>query len=200
MIDQLALANIHLNHIDLGGGMGIRYENEPAFPLVELAQWLKPKLDQRQLQLILEPGRSIVANTGLLITQVLYTKSGEDKHFCVVDAAMNDLIRPSLYSAWQRIETVEPPAEGTEAIVYDVVGPICETGDFLGKDRLLQTQAGHHLAVLDAGAYGFVMRSNYNSRPRAAEILIEAGEARLIRPRESMSALMSDELNCLRSK
>jgi len=199
MVDQLAKTGLQLQHVDLGGGMGIRYQNEPAFPLVELARWLKPRLDERQLELILEPGRSIVADSGLLITEVLYIKSSEDKHFCVVDAAMNDLIRPSLYSAWQKIESIEPAGTDTEARHYDVVGPICETGDFLAKDRLLNTAAGQHLAILDAGAYGFVMSSNYNSRPRAAEILIEAGKARVIRPRESLSDLVKDELGCLTS-
>jgi diaminopimelate decarboxylase len=199
MVDQLADSGLHLQHVDLGGGMGIRYQDEPAFPLDDLARWLKPKLDERQLELILEPGRSIVADSGLLITEVLYIKSSEDKHFCVVDAAMNDLIRPSLYNAWQQIESIEPACTDIEARRYDVVGPICETGDFLAKDRLLHTEAGQRLAVLDAGAYGFVMSSNYNSRPRAAEILIEAGQARLIRPRESLSALVKDELGCLTS-
>jgi diaminopimelate decarboxylase len=199
MVDQLADSGLHLQHVDLGGGMGIRYQDEPAFPLDDLARWLKPKLDERQLELILEPGRSIVADSGLLITEVLYIKSSEDKHFCVVDAAMNDLIRPSLYNAWQQIESIEPACTDIEARRYDVVGPICETGDFLAKDRLLHTEAGQRLAVLDAGAYGFVMSSNYNSRPRAAEILIEAGQARVIRPRESLSALVKDELGCLTS-
>jgi diaminopimelate decarboxylase len=184
MVDQLAKTGLQLQHVDLGGGMGIRYQNEPAFPLAELARWLKPRLDERQLELVLEPGRSIVADSGLLITEVLYIKSSEDKHF---------------YNAWQKIESIEPAGNDTDALHYDVVGPICETGDFLAKDRLLNTAAGQHLAVLDAGAYGFVMSSNYNSRPRAAEILIEAGKARVIRPRESLSALVKDELGCLTS-
>ena len=199
LTDTLSGDGIALSHIDLGGGIGIQYQEEELIDLQALAQWLKPLLDHRALQLILEPGRSIVADAGLLLTRVLHTKVAERKHFCVVDAAMNDLLRPSLYGAWQRIETVEPIKPGAPEIRYDVVGPICETGDFLGKDRPLVTEPGHHLAILDAGAYGFGMGSNYNTRPRGCEVLIEEGTARVIRRRESLDDLLAHELDGLKS-
>ena len=199
LTDTLRDDGIQLRHIDLGGGIGIQYQEEELIDLQALAQWLKPLLDQRALQLILEPGRSIVADAGLLLTRVLHTKVAERKHFCVVDAAMNDLLRPSLYGAWQRIEAVEPNKPDAPEIRYDVVGPICETGDFLGKDRPLVTESGHHLAILDAGAYGFGMGSNYNTRPRGCEVLIEEGTARVIRRRESLDDLLAHELDGLKS-
>ena len=198
LIDELKEDGISLHHLDIGGGLGVPYDTE-APSVKEYVSALAERLTDRDLELLLEPGRSIVADAGLLLTRVLHTKVAERKHFCVVDAAMNDLLRPSLYGAWQRIETVEPNKPGTPEILYDVVGPICEAGDFLGKDRPLATEPGHHLAILDAGAYGFGMGSNYNTRPRACEVLIEEGTARVIRRRESLDDLLAHELDVLKS-
>ena len=141
--------------------------------------------------LIFEPGRAIAANAGIFVTQVLYLKGNSDKHFALVDGAMNDLIRPSLYSAWQKIIPVVP-RQG-ENLNYDIVGPVCETGDFLGKDRALCLQSGDYLAVRSSGAYGFTMSSNYNSRPRSAEVMVDGEQAHLIRKRETLSQLWQGE-------
>jgi len=151
-----------------------------------------PKLEGRNLKLVLEPGRSIAANAGLFVTQVEFLKSNSEKNFAIVDAGMNDMIRPSLYSAWQKIIEVQPRTN-TEAKTYDVVGPVCETGDFLGKDRTLAIQPGDLLAVCSAGAYGFVMASNYNTRNRPAEIMVDGDKAHLIRRRETISDQLSLE-------
>ena len=146
----------------------------------------------REFEILVEPGRSIVGNAGLLLTQVNYLKHSEHKNFAIVDAAMNDLIRPSLYSAWQDIVAVQTPS-GLESRTYDVVGPVCETGDFLGRDRDLAIAEGDLLAVMSAGAYGFCMSSNYNSRPRAAEVLVDGANAHLVRERETTAALFAGE-------
>ena len=185
LIDRLAADGIHIHHLDVGGGLGVNYSDEnPPHP-EQYAAALKAKLAGRDLQLIFEPGRAIVANAGVLLTQVEYLKEGEDRHFAIVDAAMNDLIRPSLYGAWMNIipadRSLERPLRR-----YDVVGPVCETGDFLGKDRELGVAQGDLLVVRSAGAYGFAMASNYNTRPRAAEVLVDGDQAHLIREREPL--------------
>ena len=188
LIDRLAAEGIHIHHLDVGGGLGVNYSDEnPPHP-EQYAAALKAKLADRDLQLIFEPGRAIVANAGVLLTRVEYLKEGEDRHFAIVDAAMNDLIRPSLYGAWMNIipadRSLERPARR-----YDVVGPVCETGDFLGKDRELGLAPGDLLVVRSAGAYGFAMSSNYNTRPRAAEVLVDGADAHLVRQREPLAEL-----------
>ncbi|GAA4878626.1 diaminopimelate decarboxylase [Ferrimonas pelagia] len=191
LIDRLAAQGITLSHLDVGGGLGVNYDDEkPPLP-AEYAAALRERLGDRSLALILEPGRAIMANAGVLITQVEFLKRGEDRDFAIVDAAMNDLLRPALYSAWQNIIPVSP-REGT-ARRYDVVGPVCETGDFLGKDRALVLSPGDLLAVRSAGAYGFTMSSNYNSRPRAAEVLVDGDEVHLVRARETVEQLWQGE-------
>lgn len=192
LIDELATDGIVIKHLDLGGGLGVRYrDEEPPEPDAYMRQVLSA-LGERQLQLVLEPGRSIVANAGVLLTRVEYLKLSEHKNFCVIDAAMNDLIRPALYEAWMDIQ---PTAQtSTEpARNYDVVGPVCETGDFLGKDRELKVAAGDLLAVFSAGAYGFSMSSNYNSRTRAAEVMVDGDHFYLVRARETIADLMRGE-------
>lgn len=188
LIDRLAAEGIHVHHLDVGGGLGVNYSDEnPPHP-EQYAAALKAKLADRDLQLIFEPGRAIVANAGVLLTRVEYLKEGEDRHFAIVDAAMNDLIRPSLYGAWMNIipadRSLERPARR-----YDVVGPVCETGDFLGKDRQLGLAPDDLLVVRSAGAYGFAMSSNYNTRPRAAEVLVDGADAHLVRQREPLAEL-----------
>lgn len=192
LVDRLQESGICLHHIDLGGGLGVRYnEEEPPLPS-DYAEALLPRLEGRELELIIEPGRAIAANAGLLLTRVEYLKHTPHRNFAIVDAAMNDLLRPALYSAWQKIEAVEP-RQNTEAQRYDVVGPVCETGDWLGKDRDLAIEAGDLLAVHSAGAYGFTMSSNYNSRPRAVEIMVDGDQAHVVRERESVESLYSGE-------
>ncbi|MDP2548599.1 MULTISPECIES: diaminopimelate decarboxylase [unclassified Oceanobacter] len=192
LIDELADLGITIQHLDLGGGLGVCYRDEqPASPATYVAA-VKERLAGRSLKLIFEPGRSICANAGVFLTRVEYLKLNEHKNFAIIDGAMNDLIRPSLYSAWQDIK---PVAETSSAIErrYDLVGPVCETGDFLGKDRDLALQQGDLLAVMSAGAYGFVMASNYNSRGRPAEIMVDDEQAYLIRRRETIEQLFEDE-------
>lgn len=185
-------AGISVRYLDLGGGLGITYaEEEPPHPS-EFGRALSQALQDLKLTLILEPGRVIAGNAGILVTRVLFAKDTERKHFVVVDAAMNDLIRPALYDAHHRISEVAP--QGRSERVVDVVGPICETGDFLARDRTLPAvQAGELLAVFSAGAYGFVMASQYNSRCRAAEVLVDGDQARCIRKRESYQDLVALE-------
>ncbi len=188
LIDRLAAEGIHIHHLDVGGGLGVNYSDEnPPHP-EQYAAALKAKLVGRNLQLIFEPGRAIIANAGVLLTRVEYLKEGEERHFALVDAAMNDLIRPSLYGAWMNIipadKSLQRPARR-----YDVVGPVCETGDFLGKDRELSLAQGDLLVVRSAGAYGFSMSSNYNARPRAAEVLVDGDTAHLVRQREPLADL-----------
>ncbi|CAI8339085.1 MAG: Diaminopimelate decarboxylase [Halieaceae bacterium] len=189
---ELQSAGIELRHIDIGGGLGIRYCDEQIPSTGELITAVREHLDDLSLELMIEPGRSIVGNAGALITRVQVIKTGETKNFAVVDAAMNDLLRPALYSAWQDI--VEVDAGKDDAALYDVVGPVCETGDFLGKDRELSIDEGDLLAILGAGAYGFAMSSNYNTRPRAAEVLIDKNEAHVIRSRERVKDLWINEV------
>jgi len=192
LIDTLKSEGIHLHHIDLGGGLGIYYHEGQTEPMV--ADYLRPLLDRlsgRGLRVLLEPGRRLVGNAGVLLTKVEYLKHGEDKHFAIVDAAMNDLARPALYEAWHDIVAVKPHAG--DALTYDIVGPVCETGDFLGQARPLALQQGDLLAVLSAGAYGMVMSSNYNTRPRAAEVLIDGDKTHLVRARETVESLYAGE-------
>jgi diaminopimelate decarboxylase len=192
LIDKLALNGIKIKYLDIGGGLGIPYSNEkPPLPK-DLAKKLLPLLKGKNLTLIIEPGRSIIGNAGVLLTKVLYLKQGFEKEFIVVDAGMNDLIRPSLYNAYHQILPVVK-TKRTMTFV-DVVGPICETGDFLGKDRELQrVSEGEYLAVMSAGAYGFSMSSNYNSRPRPAEVMVKGNKHYLIRERETYHTLIAEE-------
>ncbi|HEY5790982.1 MAG TPA: diaminopimelate decarboxylase [Gammaproteobacteria bacterium] len=191
LVDRLAGAGIRLEHLDLGGGLGIRYRDEvPPEPAAYVAA-LRPLLAGRELELLLEPGRAIVGNAGVLLTRVEYLKEAPERAFAIVDAAMNDLIRPALYQAWMAIEPVLPRAAAPR--LYDVVGPVCETGDFLGKERELALQPGDLLAVRGAGAYGFAMSSNYNTRPRAAEVLVDGQRTHLARARETLDDLMRGE-------
>ena len=194
LIAALKSHGITLDHIDLGGGLGVPYQDEePPHPSEYLSQ-VKARLAGTGLTLVLEPGRSIAANAGVMLTRVNLLKENHGKHFAVVDGAMNDLIRPSLYSAWQRIIPVmQAPSPHAVQAQYDVVGPVCESGDFLGKDRDLSLAPGDLLAVRSAGAYSFVMSSNYNTRPRAAEILVDGEQAHLVRRRETYADLLAHE-------
>ena len=182
-IDQLEAQGIHIDHLDIGGGLGVCYRDEQPPAPAEYVAALLQKLGDRNLKVVMEPGRAIAANAGIMLTEVQLLKSTEIKNFVVVDAAMNDMIRPSLYSAWQDIIPVQPAAGTAE--LCDVVGPVCETGDFLGKDRELNVKAGDLLAVCSAGAYGFVMSSNYNTRNRAPEIMVDDDQFHIIRRRET---------------
>jgi diaminopimelate decarboxylase len=191
LVDTLASEEIVLHHIDLGGGVGIRYRDETPPDLAAYGRVLAQKFAGRREKLLLEPGRSLVGNAGLLLARVEVLKHGEDRNFAIVDAAMNDLMRPALYEAWHDIVAVRP--RETPARRYDIVGPICETGDFLGFARDLAIDEGDLLALLSAGAYGMSMASNYNSRPRAAEVLVDKNEFHLIRERETMTSLIAGE-------
>jgi len=195
LVDRLAAAGIALEHIDLGGGMGIQYRaDEPAPAAADYLSPMLAKLAGRREKLVFEPGRSLVGNAGLLLTRVDVLKPGEEKHFAVVDAAMNDLMRPALYDAWHDIVKVGAgdTATGTP-MSYEIVGPICESGDFLGHDRELALNEGDLLAILSAGAYGMAMASNYNSRPRAAEVMVDGDSMHLIRRRENVAELFALE-------
>ncbi|MEW5966331.1 MAG: diaminopimelate decarboxylase [Pseudomonadota bacterium] len=191
LVDALAAEGIALHHIDLGGGVGIRYRDETPPDLAAYGRVLARKFAGRKETLLLEPGRSLVGNAGLLLTRVEYLKPGEDKNFAIVDAAMNDLMRPALYEAYHDIVAVDEKNAPTKR--YDIVGPICETGDFIGFARDLAIGEGDLLAILSAGAYGMSMASNYNSRPRAAEILVDKNEINLVRERESVDGMMAGE-------
>jgi len=185
LVDQLAAECIQLKHLDLGGGLGVSYRDETPPHPSEYATAIVKKLANRELTLIFEPGRSIVANAGILVTSVILLKSNQEKNFAVVDAAMNDLLRPSLYGAWQQIIPVKIHDGVTHS--YDIVGPICETGDFLGKDRELCLAPTDLLAIRSAGAYGFSMSSNYNSRNRAAEVMVNDDKFHVVRKRETIA-------------
>ncbi|SIS42958.1 diaminopimelate decarboxylase [Neptunomonas antarctica] len=193
LVDELATQGIHIHHLDLGGGLGVRYTDETPPTAHSYIEAVLEKLGDRPLGLIFEPGRSIVANAGALLTRVEFLKCTEFKNFAIIDGAMNDLIRPALYSAYQEIIPVELREEG-ESKAYDLVGPVCETGDFLGKNRELNLAAGDLLAVCSAGAYGFVMSSNYNTRPRAAEVMIDDNAMFEVRARETLKDLMRGEV------
>ncbi len=189
---HLADNGIVIHHLDLGGGLGITYTDETPPEVASYIQALLEKLNDTSVEVIIEPGRAIAGNAGILVTEVEYLKPTDHKNFAIIDAAMNDLIRPALYQAYQRIEPVNLHNEGSKA-KWDIVGPVCETGDFLGKDRELNLQAGDLLAVMSAGAYGFTMASNYNTRPRAAEVMVQDDQVWEIRPRETYEDLMGSE-------
>lgn len=192
LIDELKDLGIELQHLDIGGGLGITYQDETPPSPSEYVDVITETMHGHDLEIIMEPGRSIVGNAGVLITEVQYLNATPYHNFAVVDAAMNDLIRPALYSGWHDIKRVEE-ATNAEEVNYDVVGPVCETGDFLGKDRLLRLEHGDLLAVCSAGAYGFTMASNYNSRPRVAEIMVDGEQIHEIRRRETVDELMNGE-------
>lgn len=189
---KLANEGIYLHHIDMGGGLGINYQDEDLAPSpAQYVNAIIQAIGQPDIEILVEPGRAIVGNNGVLVTKVEYLKENEGKHFAIVDAAMNDLIRPSLYGAWQEIcevQTTDTPKQ-----LIDIVGPVCETGDFLGKQRQLAIEEGDYLAILSAGAYGFVMSSNYNSRPRAAEVMVDDDSYHIVRKRETLDDIMSGE-------
>ncbi len=190
LLDALAASGIELNHIDIGGGFGVTYQDETPFEPRELATAAKARLEGRPQTLVLEPGRFLTANSGVLLTRVEYLKPGrnEGQHsFAVVDAAMNDLLRPALYQSWHRVEPVLPPDEGALTACWDIVGPICESGDFLAKQRTLALAPGDLLAVASAGAYGMAQSSNYNARGRPAEVLVEGERFRVVRRREHIN-------------
>ncbi|MNS44742.1 Diaminopimelate decarboxylase [compost metagenome] len=191
LVDRLAECGIHLRHLDLGGGVGVRYRDEEPPLVADYIKAIRERVGDRDLALVFEPGRYIVANAGVLLTRVEYLKHTEHKDFAIIDAAMNDLIRPALYQAWMGVSAVKPRAG--EGRAYDLVGPICETGDFLGKDRVLNLAEGDLLAVQSAGAYGFVMSSNYNTRGRCAEILVDGDQAFEVRRRETVAELYAGE-------
>lgn len=183
---------IKINHLDIGGGLGIRYTNEQPPEIAEYISALLNKLNDPTLEILVEPGRAIIGNAGVLLTEVEYLKPTAHKNFAIIDAAMNDLIRPALYQSFQTILPVTPRDDGEEAS-WDLVGPVCETGDFLGKNRSLNLKAGDFLAVMSSGAYGFSMSSNYNTRPRAAEVLVDGDKDYLVRPRETYNELFGNE-------
>lgn len=203
LVDELQEHGINLSHIDLGGGFGVTYENEPPFDIQGWGQKISQTLGPRNLHLSIEPGRFLTANAGVLLTRVEYLKStdeaehsaatSDDRNFAVVDAAMNDLLRPSLYQSWHG---VLPVAEGTggPAKCWDIVGPVCESGDWLAKDRMLSLQEGDLLAILSTGAYGFTLSSNYNTRSRAAEVLVSGDSFRVVRRRETLQDQFSTEI------
>ena len=191
LIDRLAARDIHIRHLDLGGGLGVQYRDEQPPLAGDYIAAVRERIAGRSLALVFEPGRSIVANAGVLLTRVEYLKHTEHKDFAIVDAAMNDLIRPALYQAWMDVVAVQP--RDTVARPYDIVGPICETGDFLAKGRELALEEGDLLAIRSAGAYGFVMSSNYNTRGRAAEVLVDGAQSFEVRRRESVQELFAGE-------
>ncbi len=191
LVDRLATERINLSHLDLGGGLGIRYRDEAPPPVSDYIQALMTALGDRKHKVLFEPGRSLIGNTGILLARVEYLKHGTHRNFAVIDAAMNDLMRPALYDAWHDIQPVQPRSASSRR--YEVVGPVCESGDFLGHDRDLSLAEGDLIAIMSAGAYGMSMASNYNTRPRAAEVMVSGGEMHLIRERESISQLMSAE-------
>jgi diaminopimelate decarboxylase len=192
LVRRLEAGGLRIRHLDLGGGLGIRYRDEtPPLPAEQAAALLE-KLRDLPYEIVIEPGRAIVGNAGILVTRVELLKHSEHKHFAVVDAAMNDMLRPALYSAYLAIIPVVERGGG-ETRCYDVVGPVCETADFLGKQRDLNLQPGDWLAVRSAGAYGMVMSSNYNTRPRAAEVMVDGERMSLVRRRETLAELFAGE-------
>jgi diaminopimelate decarboxylase len=191
LVDALAREAIALHHLDLGGGLGIRYRDEAPPPVAEYLGALLGRVGDRKLRILLEPGRALVGNAGVLLTRVEHLKPGAEHSFAIVDAAMNDLLRPALYDAWHEIVPVAPRPGPTRR--YDVVGPVCETGDFLGRARDLAVEEGDLLAILSAGAYGMSMSSNYNTRPRAAEVMVDGAAMHLVRAREDVAGLFALE-------
>ena len=192
LVDKLKKAGVTIRHLDIGGGLGIRYNNESPPNPSDYSKVLSDRLLGLDYELLMEPGRAIVGNAGILVTRVEYLKSNTVKNFAIVDAAMNDLIRPALYQAWQAILPVNQ-SDAVPTRTYDVVGPVCETGDFLGKERVLSISAGDLLAVRSSGAYGFCMSSNYNSRPRPPEIMVDGDSMTLVRRRETVTELFDTE-------
>ncbi|MEE9425496.1 MAG: diaminopimelate decarboxylase [Methylococcales bacterium] len=192
LVDRLQQSGINLHHLDLGGGLGIRYDDEQPPTPDQHAQAILSCLAGTEYEILLEPGRAIAGNAGILVTKVEYLKQTPEHRFAIVDAAMNDLLRPSLYSAWHDIVAVNQDNK-TSTQVYDIVGPVCETGDFLGKQRTLAIAEHDLLAIRSAGAYGFTMSSNYNSRPRSAEVMVDGDQVYLIRERETISSLWDGE-------
>jgi len=193
LVDRLQAAGIALRHIDVGGGIGIRYKDEATQSIGAFVRGALSALGSRKQQVIFDPGRSIVGNAGVLLTRVEYVKLGEARNFMVVDAAMNDLIRAPLYGAWHEVRTVKQTEAGAGQAVYDVVGPVCESADFLAKERRLAAREGDLLAIMSAGAYGMAMSSNYTSRPRSAEVLVDGTATHLVRRRESTGELFAAE-------
>jgi len=191
LIDELGTHGITLEHLDLGGGLGVVYQDEQPPAIADYIAEVIKELGDRPLKLVFEPGRSIVANAGVLLTQVDYLKPSAHKNFAIIDAAMNDNIRPSLYQAWQNVLPLQNKAGETK--LWNLVGPVCETGDFMAKDRELAIESGDFLAIMSAGAYGFTMSSNYNTRPRAAEVLVDGKQSHLIRRRETIAELFAGE-------
>lgn len=191
LVDRLAEHGISISHLDLGGGLGVRYQDEQPPCAGEYMAAVRARVAGRDLALVFEPGRYIVANAGVLLTQVEYLKHTEHKDFAIVDAAMNDMLRPALYQAWMDVQAVKPRSGATHC--YDIVGPVCETGDFLAKERDMTLAEGDLLALCSAGAYGFVMSSNYNSRGRAAEVVVDGEQAHLVRRRETIEELFAHE-------
>lgn len=192
LLDELAAQGIQIKHLDLGGGLGVRYRDEVPPSTADYIAAIRQRLGDRAVKLMFEPGRSIAANAGVLLTKVEFLKLNPHKNFAIIDAAMNDMLRPSLYQAWMDLLPVSPRSDG-EARLYDVVGPVCETGDFLAKDRELRIESGDLLALASSGAYGFTMSSNYNSRGRAAEVMVDGDQHYLIRARETVADLMRGE-------
>ncbi len=191
LVDALERDGIAIRHLDLGGGLGIRYRDETPPPVAEYAGALILALGNRPQKLLFEPGRLLTGNAGVLLSTVLYLKQGEGRNFAIIDAAMNDLMRPALYEAWHDVLPLRGAPAGGES--YDIVGPVCESGDFLARDRRLSVSAGDLIAIASAGAYGMSMSSNYNSRPRAAEIMVDGDRAFPIRDRETVAMLMANE-------
>ncbi len=191
LVDALAREGITISHIDLGGGLGIRYQDETPPAVVDYAQALLKVLADRSQKLLFEPGRLLTGNAGVLLSTVLYLKPGADKNFAIVDAAMNDLMRPALYEAWHDVLPLHAAAAGGKS--YDIVGPVCESGDFLARDRQLSVNPGDLIAIASAGAYGMSMSSNYNTRPRAAEVMVDGNRVHLIRDRETVAMLLATE-------
>ncbi|PKM11634.1 MAG: diaminopimelate decarboxylase [Gammaproteobacteria bacterium HGW-Gammaproteobacteria-3] len=192
LVARLRAEGIDLHHLDLGGGLGICYRDEQPPEPATYIQALLDRLGEQKFEILLEPGRAIMGNAGLLVTRVEYLKTTPDKNFAIVDAAMNDLVRPALYGAWQNIIPVQADSNSVSKI-WDIVGPVCETGDFLGKNRDLRLAPGDLLAIRSAGAYGFTMSSNYNSRPRVAEVMVDGSHVHLIRDRETLAQLWAGE-------
>ncbi|MDP3844595.1 MAG: diaminopimelate decarboxylase [Oxalobacteraceae bacterium] len=199
LIDALAAVDIRIHHLDIGGGIGITYDDEQPVPVgaylarlfARIDGWRAEKHGGAPIKVLFEPGRSIVGNAGVLLTQTLYLKHGESKNFAVVDAAMNDLMRPAMYEAWHRVQPVVPRQQPAQT--FDVVGPICESGDWLARSRELALEPGDLLAIMSAGAYGMTMASNYNTRPRAAEVMVDGDRVHLIRKRETAADLFALE-------